>query len=383
MSHQKICVSLFLIALLSGCSITRSIYTKKEDPRPEAEIQVTVSPAKEYDKYTVELAGEPQQALLQDGPPSEAVVSIVETPIEPIVEAVEVVEPIVATPTPRKESSHPTMVFSEIESANVRIPANLNNPFGGSDEIVVALSDLQGDFCYPYPGKLISPFGRRGRSVHTGIDIKAIPSDTIRAAFSGVVRMSKYYSGYGNIVVIRHYNGLETVYAHQTKNLVTVNDVVKAGDPIGLAGRTGRATTEHLHFEFRVANQALDPQLLVDPENRMLRNGSLYIYKQSDRVVAYSKPRSEVTSVELADASAQTGVQGGALVDIQESSVTSSQTTTPKPTSSVEKKYHAIKKGETLSHLARMYSTSVSRICELNGIKPTKVLQLGEKIRVR
>lgn len=100
--------------------------------------------------------------------------------------------------------------------------------------------------------------------MHTGVDIKAVPNDTIRAAFSGVVRMSKPYSGYGNIIVIRHYNGMETAYAHNSRNLVTVNDVVKAGDPIALAGRTGRATTEHLHFEFRVANQALNPSLLLE-----------------------------------------------------------------------------------------------------------------------
>lgn len=75
--------------------------------------------------------------------------------------------------------------------------------------------------------------------MHTGVDIKAVPNDTIRAAFSGVVRMSKPYSGYGNIIVIRHYNGMETAYAHNSRNLVTVNDVVKAGDPIALAGRTG------------------------------------------------------------------------------------------------------------------------------------------------
>ena len=87
--------------------------------------------------------------------------------------------------------ARPEMSFGETESANVRIPLRYNNPFPESGELVVPLCELETEFCYPYPGKLISPFGRRGRSNHTGIDIKAIPNDTIRAAMPGVVRMSK------------------------------------------------------------------------------------------------------------------------------------------------------------------------------------------------
>lgn len=118
-------------------------------------------------------------------------------------------------------------------------------------------------FCFPLSrGKVISAYGIRGG--HSGADIKTFANDTIRAVFDGVVRMSKKYGGYGNVIVVRHANGLETVYSHNSKNLVKVNDVVKAGQCIALTGRTGRATTEHLHFEIRVNGQHFNPKLLFD-----------------------------------------------------------------------------------------------------------------------
>ena len=157
------------------------------------------------------------------------------------------------------DKNRPEMTFGDLESANVRIPLKYNNPFPSSGELVLPLGEHENEFCYPYSGKLISPFGYRGSRMHTGIDIKAVPNDTVRAALPGVVRMSKYYSGYGNLVLIRHYNGIETVYAHNSKNLVRVNDAVEAGDPIALAGRTGRATTEHVHFEVRIASEPFNP----------------------------------------------------------------------------------------------------------------------------
>ena len=180
---------------------------------------------------------------------------------------------------------HAEMTFGDLESANVRIPLKYNNPFPSSGELVLPLGEHENEFCYPYPGKLISPFGYRGSRMHTGIDIKAVPNDTVRAALPGVVRMSKYYSGYGNLVLIRHYNGIETVYAHNSKNLVRVNDAVEAGDPIALAGRTGRATTEHVHFEVRIASEPFNPTLFVDPDNRSLRlDRTIYCYNRGGKI---------------------------------------------------------------------------------------------------
>ena len=124
--------------------------------------------------------------------------------------------------------------------------------------------------CYPLPGaKVISPYGRRGGRGHSGVDLKTKPDDEIRAAFDGEVVFSAKYAGYGNLVRILHGNGLETYYSHNSKNLVKVGDRVKAGDVIALTGRTGRATTEHLHFETRINGRAYDPRHSRKPRTAM------------------------------------------------------------------------------------------------------------------
>ena len=127
-------------------------------------------------------------------------------------------------------------------------------------------------WCYPLPGaKVISPYGRRGGRSHTGVDLKTKPDDNIRAAFDGEVVFSAKYAGYGNLVRILHGNGLETYYSHNSKNLVKVGDRVKAGDVIALTGRTGRATTEHLHFETRINGRAYDPSRFFDHQAHTIR----------------------------------------------------------------------------------------------------------------
>lgn len=121
-------------------------------------------------------------------------------------------------------------------------------------ELVLDLADLEeGAFVFPLPGgRVLSPYGRRNGRNHTGIDLKINRRDTVLAAFDGIVRMTGWSRGYGNVVVVRHYNGLETVYAHNSKHLVRSGDHVKAGTPVSITGETGRATTDHVHFEIRV-----------------------------------------------------------------------------------------------------------------------------------
>ncbi|MGM9697935.1 MAG: peptidoglycan DD-metalloendopeptidase family protein [Prevotella sp.] len=118
---------------------------------------------------------------------------------------------------------------------------------------------------YPLPeAKVISPYGRRGGRTHSGVDIKTTPDDNILAALEGDVVMSQRYAAYGNLIKIRHQNGFETWYSHNSKNLVSVGDHVKAGQVIALTGQTGRATTAHLHFECRLNGKAFNPSLLFD-----------------------------------------------------------------------------------------------------------------------
>ena len=155
--------------------------------------------------------------------------------------------------------------------ANTGLTAS--DPFGGGSKFTINLSNIsEKEWCYPLPGaKVISPYGARGGRMHSGVDLKTKPSDPIYAAFDGVVTMSQVYSGYGNCVVLRHANGLETLYSHNVKNLVKVGDRVKAGDVIALTGRTGRATTEHLHFETRINGRAYDPSRFFDHQAHTIR----------------------------------------------------------------------------------------------------------------
>jgi murein DD-endopeptidase MepM/ murein hydrolase activator NlpD len=154
------------------------------------------------------------------------------------------------------------------------------NPFAKSDVLRLDLSALKsGEWAYPLPGaRVISPYG--GRRHHSGVDLKTKPNDNVLAAFPGVVTRCGPFSGYGNCIVIRHPNGLTTLYSHQSKNLVKVGQKVKAGQVIGLTGRTGRATTEHLHFEVHSPNGTkINPNVVFNHETRRLQKAILTIRK--------------------------------------------------------------------------------------------------------
>ncbi len=157
--------------------------------------------------------------------------------------------------------------------------------FKESQTEIIDLTQIQeGDYAFPLPNaKVISPYGGR-RKHHSGYDLKTCPNDTIVAAFDGVVRMAKPYAAYGNVVVIRHYNGLETVYSHNSKNLVKPGDVVKAGTPIALTGRTGRATTAHLHFEVRINGVHFNPNYVFNFKKQELKRECLICRNHGNRI---------------------------------------------------------------------------------------------------
>lgn len=197
-------------------------------------------------------------------------------------------------------------------------------------------------FVPPVVGKVNSPYGWRRRRMHYGVDLKLYVGDTVRAAFSGRVRIKKFdRRGYGYYYVIRHSNGLETVYGHLSKFIVDKDDYVKAGDPIGLGGSTGRSTGPHLHLEFRVMGIALNPADIID-FNTFKPKQQTYIFRQK-------KAKQEAQGI--------TGSGGAA--------------------------YHRVRSGDTLSSIARKYGTSVSRLCKLNNIRSNKTLRIGERIRYK
>lgn len=144
---------------------------------------------------------------------------------------------------------------------------------GGSNSVYQSdTTTTSKQWCFPLPGaKIISPYGKRGGRLHSGVDIKTKDKDNIYAAFDGEVIFSGKYYGYGNLVRIKHANGLETYYSHNSKNLVNVGDKVKAGQLIALTGQTGRASTPHLHFEIRLNGKAQNPAKYFNFTNYTLR----------------------------------------------------------------------------------------------------------------
>ena len=190
--------------------------------------------------------------------------------------------------------------------------------------------------------------------MHYGTDLKLSTGDTVRAAFSGKVRVKSYEpGGYGNYVVIRHPNGLETVYGHMSRSIVREGTVVRAGDPIGLGGSTGRSTGPHLHFEARFMGVPIDPSDLFDFQAGVPRFDVFAFVKG-----AYRTPRSQA----MARVTARPKKSGKANED--------------------EFRTHRIKKGETLSSIAAHYGVSVKQLTGKNGMSAKSKLSVGRTLRI-
>ena len=195
-------------------------------------------------------------------------------------------------------------------------------------------------FVLPAPGYVTSSYGWRRYRMHKGTDVKVQVGDSIRSAWSGQVRIVGWDPrGYGYYVVVRHDNGLETIYGHLSRPLVDEYERVPAGYVIGLGGNTGRSTGSHLHLEIRYLGEAIDPAKFIDFTSGQLKHKDEYVIG----IKAMKQARAEQAAM----------------------------------------KWHKVKSGDTLSGIAKKYGTSVRTICRLNNIRETKLLQIGQKLRVR
>ena len=222
---------------------------------------------------------------------------------------------------------------------NVRVHA-----FGNSVVIPDTFRIDMNGFCMPTTNtKITSKFGPRRRRMHNGIDVKVYIGDTIRAAFGGKVRMVKYERrGYGQYIVIRHDNGLETIYGHLSKQLVKEDQYVEAGEVIGLGGNTGRSTGSHLHFETRFLGQAINPALLFDFEKQDIVTES-YLFKKGN-----NRYRSTGSSAVVSGGNGQ---------------------------------YYKVRKGDSLARIAKQTGTSIDALCKLNRISRRTTLRIGQVLR--
>ena len=228
----------------------------------------------------------------------------------------------------------------------------------------IELVDSLKCYHYPYKAAIRSKFGMRRRRKHQGVDLPLKTGDPIYATFNGKVRISIPSSksgGYGNLIVIRHDNGLETFYGHLSERIVHADEWVEAGQIIGYGGSTGRSTGPHLHFETRYCGQSFDPERLIDFQSGNLRRETFLLKKSYLDIHSSASQDFEDEEAEANDEKRAEEARK-ALASAQ---------------------YHRIRSGDTLGGIAVRYGTTVSRLCQLNGISRTTTLRIGRSLRVR
>lgn len=203
-------------------------------------------------------------------------------------------------------------------------------------QIIKIESDSLGHYHHPKIGPINSKFGWRDGRMHKGIDINLNRGDAILAAFDGMVRIAKLQGAYGNVVIIRHYNGLETVYAHLSKIKVIPGQIVTAGQLIGLGGNTGRSSGPHLHFEVRFKGHAINPASIISLNDQKLHHDCIVIKKSKYGICAY-------------------------------------------PSNAT---LHTVEKGDSWYEIAKRYGLSMKQLCALNNTEKRYYLKIGQKLRV-
>ncbi|MES2799168.1 MAG: peptidoglycan DD-metalloendopeptidase family protein [Bacteroidota bacterium] len=239
-------------------------------------------------------------------------------------------------------------------------------PSGGNNDMtklkdtlwMCVQEDSLDNFYAPVPGAVTSHYGPRSGRYHNGIDLDLETGDTVRAVWGGKIRYAQYNNGgFGNLVIIRHHNGLETFYAHLSKLLLQPNAEVAAGDPIGLGGNTGRSYGSHLHFEVRLYDAPINPEEIIDFSEFEVKNENLLVHK------ALFRP----------------GAKPSDIMDAHTETETIAVAAAVHPT----KVYYKVRSGDTLTQIAVRNRTTVSKLCQLNGIKPSTTIQIGRSLRIR
>ena len=240
------------------------------------------------------------------------------------------------------------------------------------------------DFHAPIIGDIFSKYGPRGRRNHNGVDIPLKIGEPIYATFDGKVRYAKYNTGgFGNLVIVRHENGLETWYAHLSRINVAVNDYVKSGQVIGFGGSTGRSRGPHLHFEMRYCDQTFDPEFIIDFQSGQLRYQTFALEKKFFNIHSRASEILDDDDFMMLAGLDSTVTSSDILEHIAEAQQKEEQKSKQTTLSQGTAVYHTIRQGDMLSKLAVKYGVSVRQICRLNNINENTILRLGRKLRIK
>ncbi len=240
-------------------------------------------------------------------------------------------------------------------------PYNFNESFKMDSVCLQLVAPGDGPFVMPFKGGKTSVFGWRRYRPHYGTDIDLETGDQVVSAFDGMVRLAKYCQGYGNCVIIRHKNGLETVYGHLSKILVEAGQTLNSGDLIGLGGNTGRSRGSHLHLEFRYLGQALDTEDFIDYDKGELKDYCFTLRKADvenkyDLRALHARHKRDVGYARASKGGKYTPVGKGGI--------------------------YRVRSGDNLGKIAARNHTTIKSLCKKNRIKETTVLQIGQKLKI-
>ena len=260
-----------------------------------------------------------------------------------------------------REIAKDSTIFEKYWDTTTLFPYREVDMSGMPKSVVIDLVDSLTCYHCPYQGT-VHPHGKYGprrRRQHQGVDLPLKTGDPVYATFCGRVRISQYNKGgYGNLVIIRHDNGLETYYGHLSERMVEPGQWVEAGQIIGLGGSTGRSTVPHLHFETRYYGQSFDPERLIDFKNGTLSRETFLLKKSFFSI--YSNAGQDF-----------------------EDEIANEEQDKKEAAEKAAMKYYKIRSGDTLGAIARRHGTTVANLCRLNGIKSTTILRIGRSLRVR
>jgi len=241
----------------------------------------------------------------------------------------------------------------------VILPNTAYNPYRGvTVKFPLQLQFKDSTYCSPI-GKnkvVTSRYGWRHGRAHKGIDIDLVTGDSLYAMFDGIVRLSRYSRGHGKTVVIRHFNGLETTYAHLSKYGVKENDTLKRGAYLGKGGTSGNARGSHLHLVINYKGVSINPEyLFAFNDENTIRSQELWVTKKWTRPFLHNSKR-----------------QSKIIPLLSESDAIASLIK--------QREIYIVKRGDTLSRISARNNVTIASLCNTNAIKHNALIRIGQKL---